>query len=114
MHDAIAAMVEHRARAQDVDRRGWTDRQWIADADRLMGDLNGSVLSLVNGHVLALLAEVDVAGTLAHERKIERDALAATVARVEALVIGDFDPERSDVTVAAIRAAIHPKGDHRG
>lgn len=55
MSEAIQAMAEHRARAMDIDRTGWTDEQWIADAERLMEDPDGSIMSLVNGHVMALL-----------------------------------------------------------
>lgn len=52
---AIRAMAHHAGEASRVDRRGWTDAQWIEDANRLMNDLDGSVSSLVNGHVMALL-----------------------------------------------------------
>lgn len=55
MAEAVQNMLEHRARSVAVDRSGWTDEEWIADARRLMDDLHGSVQSLVNGHVLALL-----------------------------------------------------------
>jgi hypothetical protein len=60
---AMKAMASHVARSERVDRTGWTDDQWIADAQRLMDDLDGSVLSLVNGHVLALLARVAQSST---------------------------------------------------
>lgn len=52
---AVRAMAHHAGEASRIDRTGWTAEQWIEDAERLMGDLDGSVMSLVNGHVLALL-----------------------------------------------------------
>ena len=52
---AVRAMAHHAGESWRTDRTGWTDEQWIRDADALMGDLDGSVSSLVNGHVLALL-----------------------------------------------------------
>jgi hypothetical protein len=60
---AMKAMASHVARSERVDRTGWTDDQWIADAQRLMDDIDGSVMSLVNGHVLALLRRVDQPST---------------------------------------------------
>ena len=58
MAEAVRHQREHIAASMAVDRRGWTRQQWIDDAERLIGDLHGSVLDLVNGHVLALLAEI--------------------------------------------------------
>jgi hypothetical protein len=58
MREALAAMAQHRAASVHVNRTGWTREQWIEDAQRLMDDIDGSVMSLVNGHVLALLDEV--------------------------------------------------------
>ena len=52
---AIRAMAHHAGESWRTDRTGWTDQQWIEDAQRLMDDIEGSVTSLVNGHVLALL-----------------------------------------------------------
>ena len=52
---AIRAMAHHAGESWRTDRTGWTDQQWIEDAQRLMDDTDGSVSSLVNGHVLALL-----------------------------------------------------------
>jgi hypothetical protein len=58
MADAVRNQREHVRASMAVDRRGWTRQQWIDDARRLMHDLDGSVLALVNGHVMALLDEV--------------------------------------------------------
>lgn len=52
---AVRAMAHHAGDSWRVDRTGWTDERWIEDAKRLMDDIDGSVSSLVNGHVLALL-----------------------------------------------------------
>lgn len=59
MREAIRYQLYHVAAAHRVDRRGWTRQQWIDDARRLFNDLDGSVVSLVNGHVSAMLAELD-------------------------------------------------------
>lgn len=40
------------------DRTGWTRQEWIDDARQIMDDLYGSVESLLNGHILALLSTV--------------------------------------------------------
>jgi len=56
--DPFAAQAAHAAASHRVVRLGWTREQWIADAQRLMNDPDGSVLDLVNGHVYALLAEL--------------------------------------------------------
>lgn len=61
MADAIARQMAHAKASHQVDRRGWTDEQWIEDAIRLMGDLEGSVLDLLNGHVMALIKAVEAA-----------------------------------------------------
>jgi hypothetical protein len=55
MRLAVRAMAHHAGESWRTDRKGWTDAQWIQDAEALMDDLDGSVSSLLNGHVLALL-----------------------------------------------------------
>jgi hypothetical protein len=52
---AVRAMAHHAGESWRTDRTDWTDGQWIEDAERLMDDIDGSVSSLVNGHVIALL-----------------------------------------------------------
>ncbi len=59
MSTALHRMAQHRGESMRIDRRGWTDEQWVEDARRLMDDLDGSISSLVNGHVLALLRCAD-------------------------------------------------------
>lgn len=59
MAEAMRRQMAHAQRAAFVDRRGWSDDEWIADARSLMNDLDGAVTSLVNGHVLALLRRAD-------------------------------------------------------
>lgn len=64
-NDLVAAVrrnIEAADTAARVDRTGWTRQQWIDDARALMDDGDGSVMCLVNGHVLALLAEIDHPG----------------------------------------------------
>lgn len=60
MADAYRRQREAARRAHDVDRRGWDQGQWCADAKRLMYELDGAITSLVNGHATYLIAEVDV------------------------------------------------------
>ncbi len=55
---AAAATRRQMQRSQEsmrVDRRGWTDAQWVMDAQRLMDEPDGAITSLVNGHVDAML-----------------------------------------------------------
>lgn len=59
--EVIARQRDHVNASHRVDRRGWTDEQWIDDARQLMGDIDGSVLDLVNGHVMALIRAVEAA-----------------------------------------------------
>lgn len=59
MAEAIQRQMAHAQRSAWIDRRGWTDQQWIDDARSQLGDLDGSILDLVNGHVLALLRRLD-------------------------------------------------------
>lgn len=73
------AMAAHRSAAVQIDRTGWTDQQWIEDADRLMGDLHGSVSSLLNGHVTALLRVS--ARDATNEHRI-REEIAQAIERV--------------------------------
>lgn len=55
---AIHEQVRHVVASRRRDRANWTSADWVDDAERLMSDLHGSTLSLVNGHVLALIREV--------------------------------------------------------
>lgn len=57
--DARTRQFDAMRRSLAVDRRGWTRQQWIDDARALMDDPDGAVTSLVNGHVMAMLDEVD-------------------------------------------------------
>jgi hypothetical protein len=58
MAEAVKRQAAHVFESHRVNRTGWTREQWVEDAQRLMDDIDGSVLDLVNGHVLALLTEV--------------------------------------------------------
>lgn len=46
----IQACISHL-----IDRRGWTEQEWIEDAIKLMNHPDGAITSLVNGHVMALI-----------------------------------------------------------
>lgn len=58
MAEALAHQRDHIIAAHHVDRRGWSRGEWVADARRLMDDLDGSARALLNGHVTALLSEL--------------------------------------------------------
>lgn len=59
MSDQTAEVMRRQlARSREsmlIDRRGWTDAQWVTDAQRLMDEPDGAITSLVNGHVDAML-----------------------------------------------------------
>lgn len=59
MTAAVAKMAALSARSSYIDRTGWTDEQWVADARTLMDDIDGSIMALVNGHVMAMLRVID-------------------------------------------------------
>ena len=53
--DAVARQMKRSRESMLVDRSGWTDEQWMEDAEKLMNELDGAITSLVNGHVMAVL-----------------------------------------------------------
>lgn len=55
MAEAMRGQYAAAVRSGYVNRTGWTQEQWIEDADRLMNEPFGAITSLVNGHVMALL-----------------------------------------------------------
>lgn len=59
LNAAIKRQLEHADAAHRINRRNWTREQWVADARHLFNDLDGSMLGLVNGHIAALLQEID-------------------------------------------------------
>lgn len=65
MEDEAAAHRRTARLAYDsmmkVNRRGWTDEQWIADARALMDHIDGSAACLLNGHIYALFRALDAA-----------------------------------------------------
>jgi hypothetical protein len=73
MAAAVRRQLAHITTSHQINRTGWTRQQWINDARRLMGELDGSVRDLVNGHVLALLAELDHAGDRDRALRVEME-----------------------------------------
>ena len=59
MVEAIKQQMKHIDASMRVNRTDWTDDQWIDDARKLMGDIEGSVLDLLNGHVVAMLRKLE-------------------------------------------------------
>lgn len=55
---ALRRQFDHARDSRTVDRAGWTAKQWADDATRLMGDIDGAITSLVNGHVSGLIREL--------------------------------------------------------
>lgn len=59
MAQAIRRQLDQRDLSMQVDRTGWTDQQWIDDARTLMNHPDGAITALKNGHVTAMLREID-------------------------------------------------------
>ena len=55
MAEAARRQMRRSRESMMVDRRGWTDAQWVMDAQYLMDEPDGAITSLVNGHVDAML-----------------------------------------------------------
>lgn len=60
--EAAARQAAAYHRSMTTDRDGWTDADWINDADRLMNEPDGAITSLVNGHAVRLLRELERRG----------------------------------------------------
>ncbi len=89
-HDGQMADAMRRQRAQAVkssrvDRKGWTDTQWIKDAHDLMHEPDGAVTSLVNGHINAMLRVI----------AMQEDAIFRII---DALEANDWNQGEGDVT----------------
>lgn len=56
--EAIEASVRMAETAARVNRTGWTDEAWIDDAKEIMGHIDGSVASLLNGHISAMFRQL--------------------------------------------------------
>jgi hypothetical protein len=57
--EAVTRKYAHRDKVLMMDRKNWTRDQWVQDAFDIMADPDGSSISLMNGHVRALLSEVE-------------------------------------------------------
>ncbi len=57
--EAYRSQMEHIEASMRVNRSGWSDDEWVDNARKLMNDIDGSVLDLVNGHVTAMLRKID-------------------------------------------------------
>jgi hypothetical protein len=58
--EAYRKQMDHIHRSVTTNRTGWTLQQWTDDAREQFDNLDGTVRSLVNGHVTALLREIDL------------------------------------------------------
>jgi hypothetical protein len=58
MSEALTAMWRLTDGVRMKPRDGWTRQQWVADAQEIMNDIDGSATSLLNGHVMAMLEEI--------------------------------------------------------
>lgn len=103
MREAMMNMLEHRAAMTSVDRTGWTREQWVTDAQALMNDLHGSVQSLVNGHVLALIEELD------SEKDFLRVANTNTELALERALAAEAEVERIGAVFSEADTALNEK-----
>lgn len=81
---AMMRQADAARRSGRIDRRGWSDDQWIADARRLMDELDGAVTSLLNGHILALLRAVEARPAAPAGATVTREAVAWDEGRLAA------------------------------
>jgi hypothetical protein len=51
--------MTHIAKSMRINRTGWTLKQWTTDAHKQFNELDGSIMSLTNGHVAALFREIE-------------------------------------------------------
>jgi hypothetical protein len=58
MAEAVGGMQRVRTAVMLKPREGWTREQWLAEADEIMNDINGSAASLLNGHITAMQEEI--------------------------------------------------------
>jgi hypothetical protein len=58
--EAYRKQIEHIHQSVNTDRTGWTLKQWVDDARVQYHALDGTVLSLNNGHIAALFREIDL------------------------------------------------------
>lgn len=84
MGEAVRRQMAARHRSFGVDRTGWTRRQWIEDAEKLMNEVDGAITSLVNGHVMALLDEIRL-----HRKLIRQFAFD--------IIMGELGMDESDM-----------------
>lgn len=59
MREALQRTLALRDEGMKLDRAEWSTDEWVEDARALMCHLDGSVMCLVNGHVMALLTALD-------------------------------------------------------
>lgn len=56
---AAKRQLGHIKESKLADRTNWTKDQWVDDARELMNDIDGSVLDLLNEHVMAMLSKIE-------------------------------------------------------
>jgi hypothetical protein len=56
---AYRHQIAHIAESMRINRTGWTLKQWTTDAHKQFNELDGSIMSLTNGHVTALFREIE-------------------------------------------------------
>lgn len=76
---------------EKIDRRGWTPEQWAADAERIMGHIDGAASALLNGHISGLLHTIRT--------------LRATTEREAFIAKAIADPEGQRLATAAANLA---------
>jgi hypothetical protein len=59
MAEAYRNQMEHIAKSMRINRTGWTLKQWTTDAHKQFNELDGTIMSLNNGHITALFREIE-------------------------------------------------------
>lgn len=91
MTEAMTAMWRLTDGIRLKPRDGWTRQQWVAEAEEIMADIDGSASSLLNGHVMAMQEELAYLRRQCSEEELvslrrQRDSAVQRTARAAQII----------------------------